>query len=203
MAMGLADAVESPGGLRVEIGTPERHAEVIALRSDPPTLRRLADEVVTARRISWLTVPTTRPAEALAELRERGLDVLDRPEWLMTTDLHDQSTAVAAPEGYAVRTTRDGAVARAEVRYASGALAARGTIAVRGTDAVAHGIATDAAHRRRGLGRVVMGALTREATRRGASAGLLVSSADGRHLYRSLGWTERASVVIGRTPARR
>jgi hypothetical protein len=46
-----------------------------------------------------------------------------------------------------------------------------------------------------------MGALAAEAVARGAHTGLLIASADGRHLYSALGWKHLADVVIAQPPA--
>ncbi|HET6987799.1 MAG TPA: GNAT family N-acetyltransferase, partial [Kribbella sp.] len=78
-----------------------------------------------------------------------------------------------------------------------GAVAARGMMAVVGDDAVMHDIQTDPAHRRRGLGSVVMGALSQRAVERGARTGLLMATTDGFHLYRKLGWLPEATIVTG------
>ncbi|WP_307867901.1 GNAT family N-acetyltransferase [Umezawaea beigongshangensis] len=202
---GLGPAEEVRGGLRVLIGQPGRHAEVVALHADddPASLRGLAAEVAGAERPSWLTVPTTRPAEVAEVLRGAGLALLDRPEWLMTTEL-ERHPARTPAEDYSVATTTTAndasTVVRVEVVHRCGDVAAHGTTAVTGADAVVHDVATVPAHRRRGLAAAVMAALARCARERGATTGLLVASADGRHLYSALGWTERAAVVIARTP---
>ncbi|KZX22826.1 GNAT family N-acetyltransferase [Rathayibacter tanaceti] len=84
---------------------------------------------------------------------------------------------------------RAGAVARIEV---DGVLAARGQVGVSGSDAVLDRIETGAEFRRRGLGGLVVGALTSWAGGEGARTGLLLASADGHALYRSLGWAVAA-----------
>lgn len=76
--------------------------------------------------------------------------------------------------------------------------AASGLMAVVGEDAVAHRISTEEAHRRRGLGSVVMGTLVREAVQDGAKTGLLFSSTDGVHLYGRLGWEKISGLVVAR-----
>jgi GNAT superfamily N-acetyltransferase len=61
-------------------------------------------------------------------------------------------------------------------------------VGVLGSDAVFDRVETSPAHRRRGLGHHVMGALTGWAVDQGATEGLLAASADGAGLYTSLGW---------------
>ncbi|WP_431964231.1 GNAT family N-acetyltransferase [Actinacidiphila sp. bgisy160] len=80
-------------------------------------------------------------------------------------------------------------------------MAARGTIAVVGADAIADRIETDAAHRRRGLGRAAMSALAEAAVSQGARTGLLIASQEGQLLYSCLGWHHEADVLIARGPA--
>ena len=67
-------------------------------------------------------------------------------------------------------------------------VAAEGTAGVLGPVAVFDNVETSTTHRRRGLGRHVMGALTTWAFAQGATTGMLAASADGAGLYTSLGW---------------
>ncbi|MCX4390402.1 GNAT family N-acetyltransferase [Micromonospora peucetia] len=53
---------------------------------------------------------------------------------------------------------------------------------------------TDPAHRRRGLGRVVMRALCDQAAGHGTHTGILVATHDGRAFYSALGWTVHSPV---------
>jgi GNAT superfamily N-acetyltransferase len=186
-------------GLRSVCDQPGREVEVFALRADeePASLARLAADVAVAQQITWLTVPTLHPGAVEAAVVDAGLDMLHRAEWLMTTELtgHPQH-APTAPYEPQVRT--EGPVTVVSLHDSTGEVAARGTIAVVGSDAIADRIETDAAHRRRGLGRAVMSALARAAVAQGARTGLLVASEDGRHLYSSLGWHHAADVLIAR-----
>jgi GNAT superfamily N-acetyltransferase len=61
-----------------------------------------------------------------------------------------------------------------------------------GASAVFDRIETAVAHRRRGLGRAVMGALDALARERGVGERLLVATDAGRRLYLQLGWTDLA-----------
>jgi predicted GNAT family acetyltransferase len=83
-----------------------------------------------------------------------------------------------------------------DVRHESDEQAASGQLAVTDGDAVFDRIETASAHRRRGLGSVVMGTLVGQAVARGARHGVLVASVAGQALYASLGWETRAAVVI-------
>ncbi|WP_439948197.1 GNAT family N-acetyltransferase [Streptomyces sp. BBFR109] len=197
-----AEPVEPAGdGLRSKCDQPGREVEVFALRADeePESVARLATAVATARQVTWLTVPTLRPDTVEAVVGAAGLELVQRSEWFMTTDLteHPQHEP-AAPYEREVRT--EGPVTVVSLHAPSGEVAARGTIAVVGGDAIADRIETDAAHRRRGLGRAVMSALAEAAVSQGARTGLLIASQEGQRLYSALGWRHEADVLIARGP---
>ncbi|MGW5434869.1 GNAT family N-acetyltransferase [Streptomyces sp. NPDC004059] len=117
----------------------------------------------------------------------------------MTTDLTEHPRhAPAAPYEREVRT--EGPVTVVSLHASSGEVAARGTSAVVGADAIPDRIETDAAHRRRGLGRAMMSALAEAAVAQGARTGLLIASEEGQRLYSSLGWRHKADVLIARGP---
>ncbi|WP_328306433.1 GNAT family N-acetyltransferase [Streptomyces sp. NBC_00442] len=198
-----AEPFESAGdGLRSTCDQPGREVEVFALRADeePESLARLAASVGAARQTTWLTVPTLRPGTVEAVVGAAGLELLHRSEWFMTTDLTEHSQhAPAASYEREVRT--EGPVTVVSLHDSSGDVAARGTIAVVGADAIADRIETDAAHRRRGMGRAVMSALAEAAAAQGARTGLLIASEEGQRLYSSLGWRHEADVLIARGPA--
>ena len=91
------------------------------------------------------------------------------------------------PDGFVARWLVDGP--RAVYSLDDGErVAAEGTVGVLGTDAVFDAVETSPGHRRLGLGRHVMSALTAWAVDQGATTGLLAASADGAGLYGSLGW---------------
>ncbi|TDE09531.1 N-acetyltransferase [Jiangella asiatica] len=106
------------------------------------------------------------------------------------------------PAGYDVALSGRDSVLVAEVVTDDGVadgLAAKGHLAISGDagqDAVADRIFTLPRHRRRGLGSVVMGALTAAAAQRGARTGLLVASGEGRRLYERLGWRVETEMVV-------
>ncbi|WP_406198043.1 GNAT family N-acetyltransferase [Kitasatospora sp. NBC_01560] len=113
----------------------------------------------------------------------------DEPGYLMTVPLTPvPAHRLTAPDGYHLRTWTRGGVVRALVTDADGTLAARGQIAPTGATAVADQIETAAAHRRRGLGSLVMRTLAAAAYEQGAQTGVLAGTPDGHALYSSLGW---------------
>lgn len=74
------------------------------------------------------------------------------------------------------------------VMHARGELAASGRVAVHAGSAVFDQIVTEAAHRRLGLGTVVMLNLDAVAVKAGVTNRLLVATEAGRALYERLGW---------------
>lgn len=179
----------------VRIGLPDRVTETILLSPDPALYADAAARLGGPGR--WLTAPTTDPGRTEAAAAAAGFTV-HAPEWLMSRPLDDHP-APAVPDGYELRLGGRPPVVVAEVVTSGGevaALAAKGHLALNGADAVADRIFTVPVHRRRGLGAVVMGALTASARERGARAGLLVASAEGRRLYERLGWRVESRLAI-------
>lgn len=181
------------GHLVVHVNRSHRMFEWIA--TDDARTRAIAEVVAARAEPSWLSVPTHSPEKVVAEVEAAGLVVARPDETFMRRPLAGHPFS-EPPTGYSVRVT-GGPVVEVEV-LADGEVAASGLMAVVGRDAVAHRIETAEAHRRRGLGSVVMGTLAREAVRDGATAGLLFSSTEGVHLYRSLGWEKISDLVVAR-----
>gem|GEM_PF-563551 len=196
---GLPAAGEVDSALVATLDLPGRYREYFALDDDAVGLRRLTDRVTSDERPAWLTVPTGRPDLTRALLERGGLEVFGEPETFMSIELRRQTSR--RPEApYRWETTRDGAVLRAVITDGTGQIAAEGMTGLSGVDAVPHAIRTDPAHRRRGLGSVVMTALAEAAIGAGATAGLLIASPAGAHLYTKLGWNTEATVLSARVP---
>lgn len=188
LCRGLPPAEEIDGALRVRVGLPARAYEVIAL--DDSSVDRLARLVADAAEPTWLTVPTNDPEAVVAALKRAGLKVAGEPERLMITDLRQHPVRTANPPA---ETTIEDDVIHAEI-----GAAASGLMGISGTDAVAHDIRTHPDFRRRGLASVVMSALAARALEAGATTGLLIASAAGEQLYRSLGWSPVATILSAR-----
>ena len=197
-ADGLTSAYRD-GYLVVHVNRPHRQYEWIA--TDDTETAALAQIVAASAEPDWLSVPTQEPAKVAAVMEEAGLIVARPDETFMRRALADHP-AFDAPAGYAVEVTR-GPVVKVRVLASDGEEAASGLMAVVGEDAVAHRISTAEAHRRRGLGSVVMGALAREAVRDGAETGLLFSSTEGVHLYGKLGWERISDLVVAQNEVAR
>ncbi|GAA2805113.1 GNAT family N-acetyltransferase [Crossiella cryophila] len=198
---GWTPPLESHGALDFLLAQPDRHRELITLHIEAPpdSVRPLAEVVATQEEPTLLTVPTHHPDEVEQVLRAAGLTIRGYREWIMTRDAATHPRR-SAPTGYTCRTTVTGRVISTEVRHESGEVAASGLAGVIGTDVIPDKIETADAHRRRGLGSVVMGELMAEAVDRGATTGILFASPDGERLYTKLGWTAQATVVMATSP---
>ncbi|TDC24627.1 GNAT family N-acetyltransferase [Kribbella albertanoniae] len=191
LCRGLEQPVEYDDVLLAQLGLPGREREMFTLTDDPALIDRLAPA---ATETTWLTVTTQYGDAAAARMSAAGLQPFAEHKVLMSIALpnHPQPTT---PPPYKLSVHTDGPLDRVQLLSPDGTIAARGMMATVGTDAVMHDIHTDPDHRRRGLGSVVMGALSRRALDRGAHDGLLMATEIGVQLYRSLGWLPEATMV--------
>ena len=182
-------------GLRVErvdgwplvhVRGPSRDTEIVCVDPGRAAFERLARHTAHDPR-EMLTVFGRDLSEYITPPLPPGLRVERDYEVFMTTTL--APSPASSPDGFAARWDVDGP----RVRYSledHASIAAEGFAGVLGTDAVFDGIETSPGHRRLGLGRHVMNALTTWAVEQGATTGLLAASADGAELYRALGWDQ-------------
>jgi GNAT superfamily N-acetyltransferase len=164
---------------RVDLDDRHRSTEWVVVRPSAAETEELATRALATPR-SWVTVVDGGTVP--------GMSPIAHGEHLMRTVLRRE--AVAVEVGIE---ERDG-VAFATI-HLDGREAAHGQVALAGTTAVIDRIKTDPEHRRRGLGRAVMAALTGWAIEQGAVDGLLVASADGFQLYSALGWESRSPLM--------
>ncbi|MET9627943.1 GNAT family N-acetyltransferase [Lentzea sp. NPDC006480] len=181
------------GYLVVDVNRSRRKYEWIA--TDDAETGAMARIVAATTEPNWLSIPTHSPQKVVAEIEAAGLVVARPDETFMRCVLADHPQ-FDVPAGYAVEVRRTPVIGVRILK--DGEEAASGLMAVVGEDAVAHRIGTEDAHRRRGLGSVVMGVLAREAVQDGAKTGLLFSSTEGVHLYRKLGWEKISDLVVAR-----
>lgn len=107
--------------------------------------------------------------------------------WFMTRDLTPTAATDTPPPGHTLHTTADDNLVTVEIRHA-GAVAASARAGLAGDWAVPDRVRTHPAHRRRGLGRLVMDHLLALAHTTGARHAVLDASPEGRHLYLASGW---------------
>ncbi|MGW4466951.1 GNAT family N-acetyltransferase [Micromonospora sp. NPDC004704] len=128
------------------------------------------------------------------------------PEWkladtgyLMTTGYRAASDTTP-PSPYTARLQTSGDVVTAVVLDPEGQVAASGRLTTADAFGIVDQVETAPAHRRRGLGSVVMRALATHAVRLGADSGVLVATDDGHRLYRALDWTVRTPIAAAYIP---
>lgn len=192
IARGLPAPVPDRGGLRVETGSDLEITRWVFARAEPG-LRELAASI-------------TAPAYLLKLCGEADeLRSLVTPAWevhplgyFMQADARPPAPALA--KGYRLEISRNGAVIEARIGTARGEPAARGCAAETAQAFVYDRIVTEAAHRRKGLGRAIMAALG--AARAKPVPELLVATADGRALYATLGWKVLSPFATAAIPAR-
>lgn len=114
--------------------------------------------------------------------------------WFMSRELEPAEVA-RVPEGYRIEVIEEPELITVRVLDESGRLAASGQCGLADPYAVPDRIVTEEAHRRRGLGRVVMSELQRLAYVSGARTAVLSATTEGRELYHSLGWQELSGLV--------
>jgi GNAT superfamily N-acetyltransferase len=104
------------------------------------------------------------------------------------------------PEGYRLEVDRTAEKAFACILAPDGSVAASGHAAELDGVFIYDRIVTDAAHRRRGLGRALMNAL-QDSRRSAGSRQVLTATADGRALYAALGWAVHCPWSTAAIPA--
>ncbi|MFJ9178319.1 GNAT family N-acetyltransferase [Streptomyces sp. NPDC102360] len=194
VSRGAAPPLVEPWGYTIHVGLQEhvsRH--VIGATNDA-----VSEEAV--RKAAGATRGRGTHLKVFAD-PERVLPWLG-PEWeaygaddfLMSSEL-TRAAVPPAPGGYIRHIWNRAGVTRVLVTDAAGAFAARGQIAPTGASAVVDQIETSAHHRRKGLGRVVMGTLQAAAHAQGATRAVLACTPEGRFLYESVGWRIEAPLT--------
>ena len=184
LARGLPQPVADRGGLRLETNLPKELRRYVFARTGGG-LRRLVEAIVEPRVFLKVCVPL----EELAPLLP--------PRWALQGDNHVMTCTGAfrgdlrLPDGYTMQLSTEGPKASVRIATEDGSLAASGHAATYDGVFIYDRIATDAAHRRRGLGRAVMAAL-QTARRETSAMQVLVATAEGRALYATLGWALHA-----------
>jgi GNAT superfamily N-acetyltransferase len=140
-----------------------------------------------------LTVVAHDVGPYLVARRPAGVRVDRDDETLMSAQLSDAPLPPLPPD-LTFRWDIQGGRTTYTIESAD-SIAAVGAVGVVDDVATFDAVETMPAFQRRGLGRHVMGALTRQAVGRGATRGVLAASAQGRQLYTSLGWDTRLEML--------
>ncbi|WP_323959288.1 GNAT family N-acetyltransferase [Arthrobacter sp. JZ12] len=174
----------------------QNHLETIVYEPTIGEYLKLAQET---REDSYrvLTVITNRMQDLIDAAEPLGMRVTDRWQALMSADMEEQDVEDPLPpdDVFTLHHIREAQCRRVSVT-ANGEEAARGSVARQDGYAVFDRIVTEEKYRRRGLGSFVMRALTADILEEDVDTGLLMASADGRHLYQHLGWTHLADVFV-------
>ncbi|MGW2401251.1 GNAT family N-acetyltransferase [Kitasatospora sp. NPDC001664] len=189
VSRGLAGPATVPWGLRIEVGKPRETVRHVLLDTEARTTRALTASVTEPAVCVKGFLPAT---ELDPYFPAAGWLPLD-PCFLMATEL--RPLRVRVPEGYTVTTSTADGVATVRVLGADGGPAASGQAGLTGTVCVPDQISTEPAHRRRGLGTMVIAALTDAALAHGVSTGVLGATVEGRALYEALGWRTLAPLT--------
>jgi GNAT superfamily N-acetyltransferase len=180
LARGLPSPVEDRGSLRVDTRGPAEHCRWIfaAPAAEIAVLARSIEE-------SGRLIKVCGSAEELRALVP-ALWQVESTGWFMARPA-TQAAEPRLPAGYSAQVERAGDARHVEIRVEDGALAASGHGGQTARAFVYDRIATDAAHRRKGLGTALMAILAGERTV-ADSDDLLVATDAGRALYEKLGW---------------
>ncbi|WP_430379906.1 GNAT family N-acetyltransferase [Streptomyces sp. B1-3] len=196
VSRGAAPPQREAWGFTVDVGQiaqVSRHVfDALGDDVDEGAVRKVADAVTGAG--VWLKV--FQDPGIVGKWLGEGWWVDPEPGYLMTVPLPGRrAEAGDVPDGYRTRVWSVGGVIRVLVAAPDGSLAARGQVAPTGASAVFDQIETVTAHRRRGLGSVVMRTLQAAAGATGAQTGVLAGTPAGRGLYESLGWHVQAPLT--------
>ncbi|MEL7689840.1 GNAT family N-acetyltransferase [Citromicrobium bathyomarinum] len=179
LARGLPLPVASHGGFRVDTDSAAELRRWVFPNADA-RIGALAGKIDSPRE----PVKACIPARDLAKLLPAGWDVQDTGHFM-----HCRCTPAVPdlPDGFVARTAQGSLSGRIDIVTTNGVLAARGYWGWGAGGFVYDRIVVEAAFRRRGLGRALMGLIGRN--RRGDHLPqLLVATEEGRLLYLSLGW---------------
>jgi GNAT superfamily N-acetyltransferase len=179
IARGLPLPVLDHGGWRVDTGLPDELRRHVFARPDQ-AISTLASTISSPH----ILLKLCGTGEQLLQLLPPRWQLLEN-RFFMT---HERALAVPGlPAGYRLDVVTADAITEAHIRAEAGSIAASGHAVEYGGVFVFDRIATEPAHRRRGLGRAIMAALAaRQAS--GSVRRVLVATEDGLELYKSLDW---------------
>jgi GNAT superfamily N-acetyltransferase len=190
VSRGVPPPVAHSDGWRVEVDLPQHKRRHVFPRISQALLS-LGETV----REPWSYLKALATADELRAALPARWQVEDQT-YFMRFD-GPPPPASLLPGGYRLDVTTQGRLALAHALAADGSVAAAGRVAVVEDAAIFDRISTDAAHRRRGLARVVMCALDAASRTLGAQRGLLGATADGHAMYRTMGWYVQSPLVSG------
>ncbi len=181
LARGTAQPVAEHGGWRVDVGWPEQKARHVF-----PGLCSGIAELAHSINEPWIFLKTCASASALQAILPAHW-IIQRPGYMMTL-ASSMPEVPDLPAGYKLDISLAQSISTVRVLTTDDEVAASGRIVLVDGLAIYDSIETQAAHQRRGLGRVLMKQLESIAAEYGIHGGALVATPQGRALYASLGW---------------
>ncbi len=179
---GVAAPVPRYGGYFIGVGQPDQKARYVFPSLDPAVIANLGQTI----REPFVYLKICEDEHKVRKALPSHWAIRQPPTYIMTRPL--DPTRPKLPPGYALTTALEGAVLRATIAT-EGAPVASGGIILLGDTVLFDQVGTHEAHRRRGLGRAVMTALSNAALEQGAPNGLLSATEMGRALYEDIGWS--------------
>jgi GNAT superfamily N-acetyltransferase len=181
------------GGHYIEVCQPDQRARYVFPSLDRNVIADLARAITEP----FVYLKICDSEDAVRAILPRHWAIRRPPTYMMTTSLVPGESVL--PAGYALAIAQDGPILSATISADTVAVAC-GRIALLGDTILFDQVATDEAHRRRGLGRALMQALSNAGMERGAANGLLSATEMGRDLYETIGWIVHAPYVSAVIP---
>jgi len=185
LARGLPQPVPDSGGLRVDSGLPNETRRYL-FAHPVEGLREIAEQIREPR----IPLKLCDTPETLRSYLPPRWEISPPNFIMICREAFDRrEDARRLPAGYRLELQTDSDVARAQIRTATDEIAASGYAARHGDVFIYDRILTAEDHRRKGLGTIIMTSLASACP---ALIGLqiLVATAAGRELYRTLGWID-------------
>ncbi len=194
ISRGTPAPVAVDDGWRIEVGLQNHRRRYVLDDPRHETLTRLGREQAVPG--TWIKI--AGEAGRLRAALPPGWEHGETLHLMTTTFVAGEVTAPPPP--YTIRLTGEGALVTAAVLDGEERIAASAKLVTVGDFGIVDQVETEPAHRRRGLGSIVMRLLANHARDLGVHRGVLVATGDGRHLYRSLGWAVRAPIAAAYVP---
>jgi len=181
LTRGKPRPVNQTYGYKIDLGAPDHLERHVVTNFDTQALRELSSSLTAPG--TWLKVCAS-PEMVTPFLRD--IWTVQPPEYLMAVAL--RKAAIIAHNDYQLSIRTSSAVTDAELRNKDGQVAARGRVAQSNGFAIFDQVVTEPEHQRKGLGRIIMGALSNHSIASESKIGVLVATEDGRALYKAIGW---------------
>ncbi|MFW2830712.1 GNAT family N-acetyltransferase [Sphingomonas sp. ID0503] len=182
ISRGLPLPVDDHGGWRVDSGAPDEQRRYL-FATAAEGLRELGREI----KAPYIALKLCAPGEALlAQLPARWR--IGSDNWMMVWD-EPAAAECQVPQGYRLSILAEGDRYRTVITDAAGFVAASGYAVEHDGVFIYDRIATDPAHRRRGLGTLLIRALAARCAS-AAARHVLTATPEGRALYHAMGWRD-------------